>query len=47
MGNLLIAFVIGVIAMAPKSSAAVSNYRTRATQVLVKEDGKWKVRAAH
>ena len=33
--------------MAPKSSAAVSNYRTRATQVYVKEDGKWKVRAAH
>jgi hypothetical protein len=33
--------------MAPKNSAAVSNYRTRATQVYVKEDGKWKVRAAH
>ncbi len=33
--------------MVPKESAAVSNYRTRATQVFVKEDGKWKVRAAH
>ena len=33
--------------MAVKGSAAVSNYRTRATQVLVKEGGKWKVRAAH
>ena len=33
--------------MAPKGSPAVSNYRTRATQVYVKEDGKWKVRAAH
>lgn len=33
--------------MAPKGSAAVSNYRTRATQVFVKEDGKWKVRAGH
>lgn len=33
--------------MAPKGSAAVSNYRTRVTQVFVKEDGKWKVRAAH
>ena len=33
--------------MAPKGSAAVSNYRTRATQVFVKENGKWKVRAAH
>ena len=30
-----------------KNSAAVPNYRTRATQVFVKEDGKWKVRAAH
>jgi hypothetical protein len=33
--------------MAPKGSAAVSNYRTRATQVFVKEGSKWKVRAAH
>ena len=33
--------------MAPKDSAAVSNYRTRATQVLVKENGKWKIRAGH
>jgi hypothetical protein len=33
--------------MAPKGNAAVSIYRTRATQVLVKEYGKWKVRAAH
>ncbi|MGB5581289.1 MAG: nuclear transport factor 2 family protein [Woeseia sp.] len=33
--------------MAPKGSTAVSNYRTRATQVFVKENGKWKVRAAH
>ena len=34
-------------AMDPTTSAAVSNYRTRVTQVFVKEDGKWKVRAAH
>lgn len=33
--------------MASKDSAAVSNYRTRAMQVYVKENGKWKVRAAH
>lgn len=33
--------------MAPKGSTAVSNYRTRATQVFVKEGSKWKVRAAH
>ncbi len=30
-----------------KNGSAVSNYRTRATQVFVKENGKWKVRAAH
>lgn len=34
-------------AMDPKTSAAVNNYRTRVTQVFVKEGGKWKVRAAH
>ncbi len=33
--------------MAPTNAAAVSNYRTRVTQVYVKEGGKWKVRAAH
>lgn len=30
-----------------KGGPLVPNYMTRATQVLVKEDGKWKVRAAH
>lgn len=34
-------------AMDPTTSAAVSDYRTRVTQVFVKEDGEWKVRAAH
>lgn len=34
-------------AMAPTNASAVSNYRTRVTQVFVKEGGKWKVRAAH
>ncbi|MBU2676644.1 MAG: hypothetical protein KJP16_06120, partial [Gammaproteobacteria bacterium] len=33
--------------MDPRTSAAVSNYRVRVTQVFVKEGGKWKVRAAH
>ena len=33
--------------MDPKTSATVSNYRTRVTQVFVKQGGKWKVRAAH
>jgi hypothetical protein len=31
----------------PKSSTAVNDYRTRVTQVFVKEDGKWKARAGH
>ena len=30
-----------------KNGTPVGNYRTRATQVFVKEDGEWKVRAAH
>lgn len=33
--------------MKPKGSAAVPHYLTRVTQVFVKEDGKWKVRASH
>ena len=33
--------------MDPKDGPAVHGYRTRVTQVFVKEDGKWKIRAAH
>jgi hypothetical protein len=33
--------------MKPKGGAAVPHYMTRVTEVYVKEDGKWKVRAAH
>ena len=33
--------------MDPKDGPAVHGYRTRATEVFVKEDGKWKIRAAH
>ena len=33
--------------MQPKGSPAVSNYRTRVSQVFVKEGGKWKVRGSH
>ena len=33
--------------MQPTGSAAVPNYRTRVTQAFVKEDGAWKIRAAH
>ena len=31
----------------PFNSPSVSHYLTRVTQALVKEDGKWKVRASH
>lgn len=34
-------------AMTPKGADTVSNYRTRVTQVFVKEGSEWKVRAAH
>ena len=33
--------------MHPKGGKPVANYRTRATQVYVKEGGEWKIRAAH
>ena len=33
--------------MQGKNEAAVHGYRVRTTQVFVKEDGKWKLRAAH
>jgi hypothetical protein len=33
--------------MKPKGSPAVNNYLTRATQVFVKEDGKWRIRSSH
>lgn len=33
--------------MKPKGAPAVNHYLTRVTQVFVKEDGKWKVRASH
>ena len=46
-GQIAVAQFYSEGSMAPKGSAAVSNYRTRATQVFVKENGKWKVRAGH
>lgn len=33
--------------MQPKGYPAVTHYLTRASQVFVKEDGKWKVRSSH
>ena len=46
-GKIAVAQYYSEGSMSPEGSAAVSNYRTRATQVMVKEYGKWKVRAAH
>jgi len=46
-GEIVVAQFYSEGSMSPKNSSAVSDYRTRATQVLVKEGGKWKVRAAH
>ncbi len=46
-GQIAVAQYYSEGSMDPKASAAVSNYRTRVTQVFVKEGGKWKVRAAH
>lgn len=33
--------------MQPKDSPPVNNYRTRVSQVFVKENGEWKIRASH
>ena len=33
--------------MKPTGLPAVPNYRTRVTQIFVKEEGNWKIRAAH
>jgi hypothetical protein len=33
--------------MKPTGLPAVPNYRTRVTQIFVKEEGDWKIRAAH
>ena len=33
--------------MEPTGLSAVPNYRTRVTQAFVKEEGDWKIRAAH
>ena len=46
-GQVAVAHYYSEGSMQPKGSPAVNNYRTRASQVFVKEDGKWKVRASH
>jgi len=46
-GQIAVAQYYSEGSMDPASSAAVPNYRTRVTQVFVKEGGKWKIRAGH
>jgi hypothetical protein len=46
-GQAAVAMYYSEGSMKPKGSEAVSHYMTRVTEVYVKEDGKWKVRAAH
>jgi hypothetical protein len=46
-GQVAVAHFYAEGSMQPKGGTAVSNYRTRVSQVFVKEDGKWKIRASH
>ena len=46
-GQIAVAQYYSEGSMNPKNSAAVSDYRTRVTEVYVKEGGRWKTRAAH
>lgn len=46
-GNAAVAQYYSEGSMTPKGSAPVEHYLTRVTQVFVKEDGEWKVRASH
>lgn len=46
-GKVAVAHYYSEGSMKPKGSAAVGNYRTRVTQVFVKEGKGWKVRSSH
>lgn len=46
-GQAAIAHYYSEGSMKPANSEAVGNYRTRVSQVLVKEGGQWKIRASH
>ena len=46
-GKAAVAMFYSEGAMQPEGSDLVPHYLTRATQVFVKEDGKWKTRASH
>lgn len=46
-GQAAVAHYYQEAAMKPKGLPAVPNYRTRVTQAFVKEDGMWRIKAAH
>lgn len=46
-GRVAVAHYYSEGSMKPKGYPAVTNYRTRVSQVFVKEDGEWKVRSSH
>ena len=46
-GQAAVAMYYSEGSMHPKGAEPVAHYMTRVTEVYVKEDGKWKVRAAH
>ena len=46
-GQAAVAMYYSEGSMTPKGYPPVSHYMTRVTEVYVKEDGKWKLRAAH
>ncbi len=46
-GRAAVAMFYSEGSMEPQGFEAVPNYRTRVTQVFVKEDGRWRVRASH
>ena len=46
-GQIAVAQYYSEGSLTPKNSTGVSNYLTRVTEVLVKEGGIWKTRAAH
>lgn len=46
-GKVAVAHYYSEGSMKPKGYPAVANYRTRVSQVFVKEDGQWKIRSSH
>ena len=46
-GQAAVAHYYQEASMKPKGLPAVPNYRTRVTQAFVKEDGEWRIKAAH